>query len=266
MEVKITTCPVCGNRYFLDDYPECPVCTGSIKRRQGETEAMTDRAYGMNGSATLPLRTPETERRAEVKTEADVGKTLPPDYDPLKSKSDVHLRTVPVQEQGEHEFPNNFINTESPSDAVQSGTRPVWYDSDPVPYPCPNPAPIPCPKEVKLPVVGWLVAMNGVHRGDDYQIRGYNTMIGRDRGNKIVLTGDDCISRTHCSIRHYADNRSFYIYNANEASNPVYVNSEPLHEHAQLHAYDVIKIGRTELLFVPLCGREFSWNGEKTCR
>lgn len=264
MEVKITTCPVCGNRYFQEDYPECPICAGSIKRRQGETEGMTDREYGVNGSATLPLHTPETERRAEVKTEADVGKTLPPDHNPLKS--DVHQNTVPVQEQRKHEFSNNFKNTEPPYDPGQFATRPVWCDLDPVSYPCPNPQPVPCPDEVKLPVVGWLVAMNGEHRGEDYQIRGYNTMIGRDRGNKIVLTGDDCISRTHCSIRYYADNRSYYIYNANEASNPVYVNREPLHEHAQLHAYDVIKIGRTELLFVPLCGREFSWNGEETCR
>ena len=87
MEVKITTCLVCGNRYFQDDYPECPVCAGSIKRRQGETEAMTDREYDMNGSATLPLHTPETERRAEVKTEADVGKTLPPDHVPQRSEN-----------------------------------------------------------------------------------------------------------------------------------------------------------------------------------
>ena len=52
MELKITTCPVCGNRYFQEDYPKCPVCAGIIKK-QGETEAMTEREFDMNGSGTL---------------------------------------------------------------------------------------------------------------------------------------------------------------------------------------------------------------------
>lgn len=252
MEVKITTCPVCGNRYFQDDYPECPVCAGSIKRRQGETEAMTDREYDMNGSATLPLHTPETERRAEVKTEADVGKTLPPDHVPQRPEN--WKRTS--GDMGETRPPYDVkVGTKPPKpDGPNEGgqTVPVW---DVTPDP-----------RRKHPVVGWLVALNGEHRGEAYQITGYNTTIGRERGNKIVLTGDPCISATHCSIRYFSEPNSYFIYYSEAASNPVYVNKEPLHEHAQLHTYDRIFIGRTELLFVPLCGREFSWNGEKTCR
>lgn len=266
MELKITTCPICGNRYFREDYPQCPVCAGIIKR-QGETEAMTDRDFTMNGSETLPLNTPDTERRVQAETEMDFGHTMPPDYNPLKA--DVRQRTVPVRDQKENVSPNSFQETKPPYDREQGGqTQPVWYDDPPrpapAPYPWPNPQPTPR-KERKIPVVGWLVAINGEHRGEDYQIRGYNTMIGRDRGNKIVLTGDECVSRTNCSIRYYADNRRFFIYNAPEASNPVYVNKEPLHEHAELHAYDVIIVGRTELVFIPLCGQSFDWSEAGAC-
>ena len=113
--------------------------------------------------------------------------------------------------------------------------------------------------------MGWLVALNGKHKGDDYQLRGYNTMVGRDPGNKIVLTGDGCISRTNCSIKYYSDTNNYFIYNAAEASNPVYVNKEPLHNFTELHAYDVIKLGRTEFVFIPLCGPGFEWSKVGTC-
>ena len=29
----------------------------------------------------------------------------------------------------------------------------------------------------------------------------------------------------------------------------------------ELHAYDELTIGKTKLLFVPLCGERFDWNG-----
>ena len=248
MELKITTCPVCGNRYFQEDYPKCPVCAGIIKK-QGETEAMTEREFDMNGSGTLPLYTPETVREPKVETETDFGKTMPPDH--ASPKVDTWQHTTPVHEQKENN--SSFQETEPPYQERTDGTRPVW-DDDPSDR-----------RSVKLPVVGWLVTLNGKHKGDDYQLRGYNTMVGRDPGNKIVLTGDGCISRTNCSIKYYSDTNNYFIYNAAEASNPVYVNKEPLHNFTELHAYDVIKLGRTEFVFIPLCGPGFEWSKVGTC-
>lgn len=246
MEVKITTCPVCGNRYFQEDYPGCPICAGRIKR-QGETEAMTDREFEMNGSATLPLFTPETERRAHVETEQTIERTMPPDHVSPQQKNDDMNVTRPPYDVKVGTMPPK---PDGPSEG--SSTVPVW-DITPEP-------------RHERPVVGWLVALNGKHKGEAYQITGYNTTIGRGLGNKIVLDWDPCISATHCSIRYFSEPNSYFIYYSEAASNPVYVNKEPLHEHAQLHAYDRICIGRTELLFVPLCCREFSWDGENACR
>ena len=216
---------------------------------------MTDREHGMNGSATLPLHTPETERRVEVKTEADVGKTLPPDH-------------VPRQYGNRKEMPDNMGMTQPPynrqngtepphrddPDLLLGGTRPIddmsGGDRAPLGY-----------------IAGWLVVLNGKNKGEDYRIRGFNTTIGRGTDNVIVLAGDPTVSRgVNCSIRYYSETKEYFIDLGQSPKNAVYVNGKALINVTQLQAYDVIKIGCTELLFVPLCGREFSWNGEKTCR
>lgn len=247
MEVKITTCPVCGNRYFQEDYPECPICAGSIKR-QGETEAMPDRNYTMNGTATMPLHTPETERRATAETEADFGKTLPPDY-------------IPPQPENWQTASGNMGMTQPPY-SIQKKTTPPH---DPVTPDTTTPVDfIPGHETPAAYIVGWLVALNGKKEGEDYRIRGFNTTIGRGQGNTIVLAEDSTISRdVNCAIRYYSETKEYYIVLGQNPKNAVYINGKSLIDQAQLHAYDVIKIGRTELLFVPLCGREFSWNGEE---
>jgi hypothetical protein len=39
----------------------------------------------------------------------------------------------------------------------------------------------------------------------------------------------------------------------------VYKNGEEVVFSEPLEAYDVIELGRTKLLFVPLCGERFKW-------
>ena len=39
----------------------------------------------------------------------------------------------------------------------------------------------------------------------------------------------------------------------------VYLNGELFDGRVELHAYDIIKLGNTRLLFVPLCTEKFAW-------
>lgn len=251
MELKITTCPVCGNRYFQEDYPKCPVCAGIIKK-QGETEAMTEREFDMNGSGTLPLYTPETVREPKVETEADFGKTMPPDH------------ASPQFVNGQQSY-NDDGRTRPPYDtgAVQKPTVPPYTPVSDVTVP------VGVFKDRERPtdyIVGWLVALNGKNVGEDYKIRGFSTTVGRGRDNVIVLVGDDTVSRdANCVIRYFSETKKYFIVLGQNVRNAIYINGEGLVSEAELHAYDVIKIGRTELLFVPLCGREFNW-GERVCK
>lgn len=118
------------------------------------------------------------------------------------------------------------------------------------------------PVGVPAPVVGWLVAVEGPCRGTDYRIHtGYN-YIGREAGD-ICIRGDSTISaEKDANVTYVPQTRQFYI--AHElGKNVLLVNDLPvIGGGMQLHNYDRITIGTTQLIFVSLCGEQFSWSGE----
>lgn len=113
------------------------------------------------------------------------------------------------------------------------------------------------------PVVGWLVAVSGPNRGKDYRIHtGYN-FIGRERGD-ICIGGDMAISaQKDSNITYVYQTNKFYIAHESGA-NVLLVNDIPAIGNAtELHNYDRITIGSTTLLFLGLCGEQFSWSEKK---
>jgi hypothetical protein len=110
------------------------------------------------------------------------------------------------------------------------------------------------------PVVGWLVCNEGANQGRDYRIRsGYN-VIGRDTKNQICIAGDEAISReNHARIFYDPKDASFHVI-AGEGRSGVYVNGRAVLQPAALKAYDILEIGASKLVFVPLCGERFRWD------
>ncbi|MDO5133336.1 MAG: FHA domain-containing protein [Eubacteriales bacterium] len=109
------------------------------------------------------------------------------------------------------------------------------------------------------PVVGWLVALNGPCRGTDYRILpGYNT-IGRERGD-ICVHGDPTISKERDACINYdSRNRTFYVTHENGMNQTLLNDRAVRKEEVELFEYDVLTIGQTKLLFIPLCGDRFNW-------
>lgn len=108
------------------------------------------------------------------------------------------------------------------------------------------------------PVVGWLVCVDGPVRGVDFRIHnGYN-YIGREEGD-IHIHGDNQISRQkHAVITFVSKRNSFHVGPA-EGRNVIEVNDEPVLAPVEMKPYDVLTIGSTKLILVPLCGPNFSW-------
>ena len=118
------------------------------------------------------------------------------------------------------------------------------------------------PAGAPVPVVGWLVAVSGPCRGTDYRIHnGYN-YIGREEGD-ICVHGDYSISAVKDSnVTYVPQTRSFYI--AHElGKNVLLVNDVPVIGGAQkLNKNDIVTIGKTKLMFIPMCDEQFSWEDE----
>ncbi len=109
------------------------------------------------------------------------------------------------------------------------------------------------------PVVAWIVAFTGMYKGKDFIVHtGYN-YIGRETGD-IIISGDGAISREKdACISYVHQTNRFYIAHV-QGDNILMVNDTPvIGGTIELNPYDVITIGNTQFVFIPLCGPRFNW-------
>jgi hypothetical protein len=109
------------------------------------------------------------------------------------------------------------------------------------------------------PVVGWLVNLEGNEKGRDYRIHTDNNFIGRSEKMDICIKGDDAISReNHATISFDSRDKVFYL-SPGDGRSIVRLNDKALFQTAELSSHDIIEIGKTRLVFAPLCGDKFEW-------
>ncbi len=108
------------------------------------------------------------------------------------------------------------------------------------------------------PVVGWLVCIEGPARGTDYRLHaGYN-YIGRESGD-VRIRGDQQISRQNHAMVAYDSGEHLYFVGPSAGRNLIKVNGHAVLQAVEIKNYDVISIGTTKLIFMGLCGQQFSW-------
>ncbi len=150
-----------------------------------------------------------------------------------------------------------------------SGIEPTIPLGQPIPS-SPSPAPANDGKTIAMisteygvdPVVGWLVRLNGKDKGTDYRIHSDNNFIGRSEKMDIAIKGDETISRDNQAILTYDSQEKLFYFSPSEGRSVVRVNGKAILQTVELKAYDRLTIGKTELMFVPLCGEKFEWENE----
>jgi hypothetical protein len=93
-------------------------------------------------------------------------------------------------------------------------------------------------------VCGWMVALNGQHKGEDFRLRVGKNVIGTAADCDIVLS-DKKLSRKHATIRY--EGGEFQIADL-DSSNGTFVNDEKVQKH-DLIDNDIIKLGDIEFEF-----------------
>jgi hypothetical protein len=112
------------------------------------------------------------------------------------------------------------------------------------------------------PVVGWLVAIDGPKgvKGRDYRLYSEGNPIGREHHNRLVIK-DDAIGRdTHATVTFDPRSADSAYYIQAGGRHMLYLNGSAVLAPQRLNAYDVVEIGHTKLVFVPLCGERFRWD------
>ena len=129
------------------------------------------------------------------------------------------------------------------------------------PPPMPTPVPPPSRKkdfkktrliaeDKKLPVAGWLVALTGKHKGEDFRIREGKNTVGSTPDSSIVIT-DDYISTKHANINCIMqEGERIFILVDLDSTNGTFLNDsdEPISKE-ELVDNDTIIFGQTKFKF-----------------
>ena len=112
------------------------------------------------------------------------------------------------------------------------------------------------------PAVGFLVCISGPHRGADYKLVAGRNFIGRVAAMDVSLADDDTVSRESHALVTYDSKHNRFSLSPGQGRGITYCNDEQVEMVHPLNAYDIIEVGKSRLLFLPLCGDQFQWNEE----
>jgi len=209
-----------GHLYAPDIYSSCPYCNSTQQAvRFGGTPVGAD-------GKTMPVSGPQSPG-------APGAMTPPPAPDPYGGQSVVSdNKTLP---------PRGFMQAQK---RVEEDNKTIGM------------------MRAKLgidPVVGWLVCVSGKEKGKDYKLKGQINTIGRSEKMDVCIKEDMTISNeNHARLSYSEKNNRFNLIPA-ESKNIIYLNGEEVFAATLLNAYDIIDLGETKLLFVPLCCDRFDW-------
>jgi hypothetical protein len=114
-----------------------------------------------------------------------------------------------------------------------------------------------CPLPPEL-LVGWLV---DIASGQSYHLRGERSFVGSSDTMDVRLQGDETVLANHHASVTYDSKRLRYTLTAGPDSGAIRLNDQSMAPRSirELAGHDILEIGRTRLVFLPLCGEKFQW-------
>lgn len=215
----------CPNGHYYDSsrFSNCPHC-------------------GMSGAAsvgadqtTVPLNIPDAPQPSNVVTE------------PLTVPQPVISQPVVSQPVVSQPVVSQPVNVTVPIASDDDRTLPVTADM------------LDGMAEKPAPVVGWLVCTDGVNKGTDYRLHQGRNFIGRSPEMDVCILGDNTVSRSSHAIVVYDPRSNVYLAQPGSSKELFYVNDKLVLNPVELKTMDLLNIGDTKLMFVPLCGEQFHW-------
>lgn len=109
------------------------------------------------------------------------------------------------------------------------------------------------------PVVGWLVIISQDKKGKDYRILTGRNRIGKSAKNEISLSHDlSVLEDEHANIIYDPLSSKFFL-SLGSGRGLAYLNEQLVMSETVIQKGDHIKIGSTEMVFVPFCTESFKW-------
>lgn len=220
-------------------------------------------AYRIGSKAEAATPAEEPAKPEPARSGSDDPQPLPPTR--VHSAADAVREAKAPREHFEAEPTTGLVRTPRPAPAA--GARPVAIavandDEAPKTQALRGKPKITRSNFHQDPVVAWLVVVGGPGLGAFRPIYEGNNAIGRGKTQRVALDfGDDTISsEEQAFIRYDSVDRSFLFVPNLAKTNIVAVNDKKPTGAVKLEMMDVIRMGQTQLAFVPFCGEAFDWS------
>ena len=117
--------------------------------------------------------------------------------------------------------------------------------------------------EEERPVCGWIVCISGPRKGKDYKVMDGKNFIGCADDMDIQILGDNRIDRRNHAVIVFDAKKQENMLLPGDSNGLVYLNDEAVYVPQSLSPYDVIEMGASKFLFIPLCGEHIMWDDSK---
>lgn len=229
-----------GHYFNLDKFAHCPICgakcadTDDSAKSKKENNPEID--IGDKTVAEIPADVPE----------AAITETKNHDNEPSNSS---YIKKGLNKHSNDNDFKKSRLiqsvsETDSKRISVLPKTMSIYSSGD------------------VNPPVGWIVGLEGNYVGTCFALKAGTNRVGRNPEMEICLIDDPTISRDANSLIIFDSlKREFYIQ-AGMNGGLTYLNGDLIfsNSHDILKPYDRIIFGKSEFVFVPLCGEHFTWD------
>lgn len=108
------------------------------------------------------------------------------------------------------------------------------------------------------PVCGWLICIEGPQKGQSFSILSEKNYLGRSDTMDIVLEDEYVSNENHASIMYIPEKNVFRVA-AGQSRSLVWLDDDTVDTSEEIHAGQVIRVGKSRLMFVPFCGVYYNW-------
>lgn len=109
------------------------------------------------------------------------------------------------------------------------------------------------------PPVGYLICISGEDYGTGFALKTGNNTIGRGQSMDVVIMDPKVSREKQAFVTYEPISRKFFV-KPGEGSGLCYVNDQIILTPIEIHQFDKLKIGDTQLMLITVCCEQFSWD------
>lgn len=108
------------------------------------------------------------------------------------------------------------------------------------------------------PPVGYLICIAGEDFGCGFSLKSGNNAIGRGQAMDVVIRDPKVSREKQAFVMYEPKSRKFFV-RPGEGSGLCYLNGELVMSAVEIHQFDKLGLGDTELMLIVVCCEQFSW-------